>query len=110
MALPLSENPVPLREDLDGVVRVGRTRVTLDSVIAAFSTGATAEEIAQSYPTLDLADIYAVIAYYLHHRAEVDAYLADQRRQSAQARREQEARFDPTGLRERLLARRAARV
>lgn len=110
MALPISDNPVPLREDLGGVIRVGRTRVTLDSVIAAFATGATAEEIAQGYPTLDLGEIYAVIAYYLHHRTAVDAYLADQRRQSEQARREQETRFDPTGLRERLLARRAGKV
>lgn len=107
--LAITELPVPLREDLGGVIRVGRTRVTLDTVIGAFTMGATAEEIAQRYPTLDLGDIYAVIAYYLHHRAEVDAYLADQRRQFDQARREQEARCDPADLRERLLARRAAR-
>jgi uncharacterized protein (DUF433 family) len=105
--LSITEMPVPLREDR-GVIRVGRTRVTLDTVITAFLMGATPEEIAQRYPTLDLGDIYAVIAYYLHQRAEVDAYLADQRRQVEQARREQEARFDPTGLRDRLLARRAA--
>jgi uncharacterized protein (DUF433 family) len=108
MALPYSDNPLPLREDAGGVMRVGQTRVTLDTVIAAFATGATAEEIAHRYPTLDLGDRYAVIAYYLHHHAKVDAYLAEQRRQAEQVRREQEARFDPTGLRERLLARRRA--
>jgi uncharacterized protein (DUF433 family) len=107
-SLSITATPVPLREDAGGVIRVGSTRVTLDAVIAAFAAGAIAEEIAQRYPTLDLGDIYAVIAYYLHHRAEVDAYLAEQRRQAAQVRREQEARFDPTGLRERLLARRRA--
>jgi uncharacterized protein (DUF433 family) len=103
--LPVTELPVPLREDR-GVIRVGQTRVTLDAVITAFAMGATAEEIAQEFPTLDLGDIYAVIAYYLRQRAAVEAYLADQRGQFERARREQEARFDPTGLRDRLLARR----
>jgi uncharacterized protein (DUF433 family) len=31
--------------DLDGIARVGGTRVTLDTVLAAFPDGATAEEI-----------------------------------------------------------------
>lgn len=108
--LTITQMPVPLREDLGGVIRVGRTRVTLQTLIGAFTMGATAEEIAQRYPALSLGDIYAVIAYYLHQRAEVDAYLADQRRQFDEARREQEARCDLTGLRERLLARRDART
>jgi hypothetical protein len=33
--------------DENGVVRVAGTRVTLDTLIAAFNTGATSEEIAQ---------------------------------------------------------------
>ena len=43
MALTIEPAPVPLRTDADGVVRVGRTRVTLDTVVAAFEEGATAE-------------------------------------------------------------------
>ena len=101
-------SPVPLTADANEVIRVGHTRVTLDSLIAAFGAGATAEDIAQRYPSVDLGDVYAVIAYYLRHRAEVDAYLEQQRRKADQIQREQEARFDPTGVRERLLARRQA--
>jgi uncharacterized protein (DUF433 family)/transposase len=108
--LTITELPVPLREDLGGVLRVGRTRVTLQTIIGAFTTGATAEEIAQRYPALDLGDIYAVIAYYLHHRTDVDAYLSDQRRLFEAVRREQEAHGGITDLRERLLARRNART
>ena len=108
MALSITDTPVPLRVDAHEVVRVGHTRVTLDTLIAAFGAGATAEEIAQRYPSLDLGDVYAVIAYYLRHRAEVDAYLEQRRRQAEQIRREHEARLDPAGVRERLLARRAA--
>lgn len=90
----------------EGVVRVGETRVTLDTVVAAFLEGATAEEIAEQYPSLPLADIYAVIAYYLNHQAEVDAYLQERQRRAAEIRQEAERRFNPVGIRERLLARR----
>jgi uncharacterized protein (DUF433 family) len=56
---------------------VGKTRVTLDTVVAAFREGATAEEIAQQYPSLTLAATYATIAYYLNHQAEIDTYLRE---------------------------------
>lgn len=97
---------VPLAADTDGVIRVGKTRVTLDIVIEAFSEGATAEEIVQQYPTLHLADVYHVIGYYLRRRSEVDAYLRERRAQADAVRKENEARFDPRGIRDRLLARR----
>lgn len=107
MSLVVEPESVPLVTGADNVVRVGTTRVTLDTVIAAFREGATAEEIVQQYPTLQLADVYSVIGYYLRHQAEVDAYLRDRRRQAGEARRENETHFDPTGLRDRLIARRA---
>lgn len=97
---------VPLQKDADGVIRVGGTRVTLDTVIAAFLEGATAEEIVQQYPSLALADVYAVISYYLQNQAEVEAYLQQRREEARQVRRENEARFHPIGIRARLLARR----
>lgn len=106
MNLSLAASPIPLRTDPDEVVRVGNTRVTLDTVIGAFLDGASAEEIACQYPSLDLADIYAVIAYYLRQRADVDAYMQRRQEQADSVRRQNEMRFDPTGVRERLLARR----
>ena len=66
---------VPLRTDQQGKIRVGATRVLLELVIHAFQQGETAEGIIDSYPTLKLADVYAVIACYLTHHAEVDAYM-----------------------------------
>ena len=97
--------PPPLNTDADGVVRVGGTRVTLDTVVTAFDEGATAEEIAQQYPTLHLADIYSVISYYLRHRADVEAYVSQRHVQAEEIRRLNEARFPQQGIRERLLAR-----
>lgn len=99
--------PVPLARDAHGVLRVGLSRVTLDVVVAAFHEGATAEEIAHQYPTLDLADVYGVISYYLRHQGEVKAYLSRRRDEAATVRRQNEARVDPSGIRDRLLARRS---
>jgi uncharacterized protein (DUF433 family) len=107
MSLVIADTPIPLAADADGAIRVGGTRVTLDTLVAVFMTGATAEEIVQRYPSLDLGDVYAVIGYYLHHRREVEAYLRRRQEQASAVRPQQEARFDQTGLRERLLARRA---
>lgn len=97
--------PVPLEMDREGVIRVSGTRVTLDSVISAFDRGATPEEIASQYPTVPLPDVYAVIAYYLSHRGEVEEYLDGRRREAARVRAENERRFPPHGVRERLMAR-----
>ena len=77
-----SESP-PLREDADGALRVGQSRVLLELVIRAFQDGATPETIVQRYSTLALPDVYAVIAYYLRHRNEVEAYLARREQQAA---------------------------
>ena len=97
---------VPIHSDADGVIRISGTRVTLDTIVAAFENGATAEEIAQQYPSVGLADVYAVIAYYLHHRPEIRSYLHQRAQHSARVREENERRFDPSGVRDRLLARR----
>lgn len=106
MSLMVTPEPVPLAADRDGVMRVGNTRVTLDTVVAAFREGATAEEITQQYPSLQLADVYAVIGYYLRHQSEVDDYLQEQQRRAVEVRQSNEVRFDPAGVRDRLLARR----
>jgi uncharacterized protein (DUF433 family) len=106
MSLSVTARPVPLAADADGVVRVGKTRVTLDTVVAAFGGGMTAEGIAEQYPSLRLADVYSVIGYYLDHSDEVETYLRDRRARAEEVRRENETRFDPAGVRARLLARR----
>jgi hypothetical protein len=77
----------------------------LDTVIGAFADGATAEEIVQQYPTLSLADVYQVIAYYLRQPSDVDAYLRQRKHDGEGVKKRNEDRFDPQGLRARLLAR-----
>jgi uncharacterized protein (DUF433 family) len=96
---------VPLSTDEAGVMRVAGTRVSLDSVLHAFNEGATPEEIVQDFPTLDLAAVYAVVGYYLQNRVEVEHYLEQRKADHENLKKEVEARFNPHGLRERLLAR-----
>ncbi len=107
--LKLQSMQVPLSADADGVVRVEPTRITLDTVIAAYQGGCTAEEIVEQYPTLPLSSVHAVIAYYLIHRDDVDAYLAVREAEGRQLRQDVESVCEQRGLRERLLAREAAR-
>lgn len=103
MTLPAISETVPLRTTDEGMILVGNTRVPLETVIWTFHEGASPEEIVMQYSALSLADVYLVIGYYLNHRAEVDQYLAEAEAHSARVRRENEARFDMAGLRERLL-------
>ena len=105
MTLAIGIESTPLETDAHGVLRVGNTRVTLDTLVTAFLEGCTPEEIAEQYPSLQIADIYLVIGYYLRHKSEIDAYLAERQRQSALIRQEVEKRFNPVGIRDRLLAR-----
>jgi hypothetical protein len=60
---------------------------------------------ARDLPGLHLAEIYSAVTYHLHHRPEVEEYLRGRASQVEDARREAEARFDPTGIRDRLRAR-----
>jgi uncharacterized protein (DUF433 family) len=102
---PESEPP-PLGMDEDGVIRIGETRISLDTVIFAYNEGATPEEIVQDYPTLQLSDVYRVISYYLQHISEIDAYLEERKVQREKIRQITEERFDSQLFRNRLLARR----
>jgi uncharacterized protein (DUF433 family) len=106
MSLSPQIKPIPLTTDAHGVMRVGDTRVSLDTVIFAFNQGLTPEEIVSDYSTLDLSNVYAVIAYYLQNQAEVEDYLRDRGEQRDAVRRQMDARFPQAGIRERLLARR----
>ena len=107
MSILLQAEAPPLHRDGSGALRVGHSRVLLELVIRAFQDGATPEAIAQRYPTAALPDIYAVVAYYLRHRADVEAYLSEREQQAREVRQRIESQQgDLAELRGRLLARR----
>ena len=88
-------------------MRIANTRVPLETVADSFNAGASPEEIVLSYPSLQLADVYAVITYYLRNRAEVNSYFAEQDGQAAEARERHGVNEASRQVRERLLARKA---
>jgi uncharacterized protein (DUF433 family) len=98
--------PPPLRVDEHGVIRVAETRVSLESVVIAFDRGASAEEIVESFPSVDLASVYGALAYVLTNRETVDEYLSRRKDEVAKLRADAERVFPAEGMRARLLARR----
>ncbi len=106
--LPLHADAPPLRVDDGGVVRVGDTRISLDFVVEQYEDGMAPEDMVRAYDTLVLADVYAIIAYYLRHRDEVWAYLK-RRKEEADALQATIEGERPRVSRKELLARRSAR-
>src|SRR5262245_34213137 len=105
---PVHADRPPLRVDQGGVIRVGKSRINLDLVVEQYENGMTPEDMVRAYDTLVLADVYAVIAYYLGHRDEVRAYLK-RRAEGAEALRAKIEAERPRISRQELLARRSAR-
>ncbi|MFM6323594.1 MAG: DUF433 domain-containing protein [Microcystis panniformis] len=95
----------PFRWDEAGGIRIGSSRVTLDSILASYHNGSTPEEIAIQFSVLRLEDIYSAIAYYLNHRQEIDSYLEQRDQQAQQLRQQLTQKHNLVDLRQRLLAR-----
>jgi uncharacterized protein (DUF433 family) len=106
MSFVLEREAPPLHEDPTGAIRVGSSRVLLETVIRAFQDGASPESIVHRYSSLALSDVYNVIGYYLRHQDAIEEYL-QQREQLAESvqRKLSEIQPDLNGIRSRLLAR-----
>lgn len=108
MSLMLNAQEVPIHLAERGrVYRIGDTRVSLDTLIGAYNDGYGPEEIQIQFPTLELADIHAVISYYLHNRREVDEYLTAREQEAERTIQQIRANSKLTDIRARLLARQA---
>ena len=84
---------VPLNVWEDGTIRVKNTRLLIDMIINAHKRGECPEEIYEAFPSKDytVADIYAVIAYYLTHKSKIDKYLAKRESEAEELRKEIES-------------------
>lgn len=107
MSLATATVSAPFTTEGHGVVRIGASRVMLERLVYAFDSGASAEEIVESYPTLELGDVYATIAFILKNRPEVDAYMADSEAQAERVQRKWEERHPTAELRRRIRERAA---
>ncbi len=101
--LQIPSEKVPIYSDEHGTMRVGSTRVSLMSIVTRYDEGDTVSEIHEAFPTLELADIHAVIAYYLRHRDEVSTAIQEERQRGQALREETETEFPDGGLREKLV-------
>jgi uncharacterized protein (DUF433 family) len=86
---------LPMNMDEHGTIRISSTRVTLDTVIGRYHQGDSPEVIHAGFDVVPLTDIYAVIAYYLAHQDEVDAYLRQGEEEAAHIREKIEATYTP---------------
>lgn len=96
--------PKPVRS-VEGVLKVGDTRVSLDTVVYAFNRGEDAAQIQEQYDSMSLAQVHAAIAYYLHNKAEVDAYIVRHSATREGFWKDHKAKHPPKITREMLLAR-----
>jgi uncharacterized protein (DUF433 family) len=111
MSMTIHADPVPLRVDEHGVIRVGDSRLALEVLVDYHAQGLTPEAIAEGYQdVITLADVHAVLAYYHRHRDEVDSYLHRRDKEAEAIRRQIETEQSPRpGFREELLTRQARR-
>ncbi len=104
--LPINDDPVPLYHAEGGrAARVRGTRIPIQRVVYSFNQGESPEQIVASFPSLDLADVYSVIGYYLRHRGEVDAYCAEIDRIEAELREESKRRHPTDDLKAKMESR-----
>jgi len=75
MTITLHADPVPLRVDDTGAIRVGQSRVTLDVLLQYWRQGMKPEDIARGLDTLTLADVHGALVYNFRHETEIDNYL-----------------------------------
>jgi uncharacterized protein (DUF433 family) len=102
---------MPLRLTEDGTIRIAESRVSLDSVVHHYKLGASAEQIAQKFPALDLADVYAAISYFLNNEETVEEYLRQQEAKGDEVQKDIESapqyQENSAELRARLLSRKS---
>lgn len=71
-----------------GRLRIEGTRITVNQIVILYKQGYTPEEIADQYPQLTLAQIYAALAYYHANKAEIESDLATEKYEAEKAERE----------------------
>jgi uncharacterized protein (DUF433 family) len=59
-------------------IRLQGTRIGIETILYDYIYRArTAEEIAKTYPSLTLEQVYATILYYLHNRDAIATYMTE---------------------------------
>jgi uncharacterized protein (DUF433 family) len=96
----------PLSLDSEGTIRLTGSRITFDTLVAAFKKGDTAGQIQDGFPSLSLSQIYGAIAWYLEHQAEAEDYLKERETEAEAIRQEIENQPGQAAFRETIRQRR----
>lgn len=84
--------------------RIKGHRIWIEHVVHEYNNNySSPEDIALRFPGLSLEKIYATLTYYLRHKAEIDADIADLDREFEEQRRKQWENPTPAMLRIRAL-------
>jgi uncharacterized protein (DUF433 family) len=78
--------PEFLQRNADGEICLTGHRISLYYIVHHYNEGDSPEMLVCRYPTLPLALVHKVIAFYLENRAEVGAYMAECRTQLEEQR------------------------
>ncbi len=77
-------------------IRLKGTRIGIETILFDYLFRAkTPEEIAQTYPSLTLEQVYATILYYLQNKQAVEAYIQDWLEWGDRMREEQKRNPNP---------------
>lgn len=85
------------------VIRLKGHRIGLEHIVERYQEGYSPELIAKYYGDLSLEQVYAVLAYYLHNQADVDAYIRRLDEYAAEQQRLSDATPSPVALRLRTI-------
>ncbi len=78
---------VPLTVWKDGSIRVKGSRLLVDIIINSHQCGECPEHISESFPAVSVAEVYAIIAYYLTHKAKFEKYLAKREKEAEEIKK-----------------------
>jgi len=71
-----------------GHLRIEGTRITVNQIVVWYKQGYGPEEIADQYPQLTLAQVYAALAYYHANREEIEADLVAEKLEAERLEKE----------------------
>ena len=90
-------------------IRLKNTRIGIETILYDYIyRNRTPEEIAKTYLSLNLEQVYATILYYLHNKIDIDQYITDWLEWGHQMREEQ--KHNPPLISEKLRQLRAERI
>jgi uncharacterized protein (DUF433 family) len=75
-------------------LRIDGTRITINQIAALYKQGLDAEEIAEQYPHLTMAQVYAALSYYHANQEEIDDDLEAEKQEAAGFERESQSRLE----------------